>query len=133
MSRSGMQTASTRTPLSVAALAACLLLSMVRAGPQQSAPGSGWKSVEDAMGRSGTMMGDVIRFGMPRKDLHVMVQGTAIRPGLALGSWAAFKKMDKDAMGMGDLVLTEEEIEPVMRKLQGGWDRNLRDPQPPDR
>jgi biotin operon repressor len=66
------------------------------------------------------VMGDVLRFGMPRKDLHVMVRGTAIKPGLALGSWAAFKKMDRDAMVMGDLVLTEDEIEPVMRKLQEG-------------
>jgi biotin operon repressor len=76
--------------------------------------------VEDAMGRSGTVVGDVIRFGMPRKDLDVMVEGTAIRPGLALGSWSAFKRMDKDAMVMGDLVLTEAEIKPVMRKLQEG-------------
>jgi biotin operon repressor len=81
---------------------------------------SAWKPVEDAMGRPGTMMGDVLRFGMPRKDLHVMVRGTAIKPGLALGSWAAFKKMGDQAMVMGDLVLTEDEIEPVMRKLQEG-------------
>ena len=79
-----------------------------------------WKPVEDAMGRPGTVMGEVLRFGMPRKDLHVMVGGTAIKPGLALGSWAAFTKMGKDAMVMGDLVLTEDEIEPVMRKLQDG-------------
>ncbi len=81
---------------------------------------SAWKPVEDAMGRPGTMMGDVLRFGMPRNDLHVMVRGTAIKPGLALGSWAAFKKMGDQAMVMGDLVLTEDEIELVMRKLQEG-------------
>src|ERR1700747_2622198 len=85
---------------------------------QQSA--SAWKPVEDAMGRPGTVMGGVLRFGMPRKDLHVMVRGTAIKPGLALGSWAAFKKMDHEAMVMGDLVMTEDEIEPVMRTLQEG-------------
>jgi len=79
-----------------------------------------WKPVEDAMGRPGTVIGEVLRFGMPRKDLHVMVRGTAIKAGLALGSWAAFTKMGKDAMVMGDLVLTEDEIEPVMRKLQEG-------------
>ena len=79
-----------------------------------------WKPVEDAMGRPGTVMGEVLRFGMPRKDLHVMVRGTAIKAGLALGSWAAFSKMGKDATVMGDLVLTEDEIEPVMRKLQEG-------------
>jgi biotin operon repressor len=121
MNRCGMQKDYTRNKLGVAALAACVLLSVVvRAEPQQNAPDGGWKSVEDAMGRSGTVMGGVIRFGMPRKDLHVMVRGTAIKPGLALGSWSAFQRMDKDAMVMGDLVLTEEEIEPVMRKLQEG-------------
>jgi uncharacterized protein DUF1259 len=79
-----------------------------------------WKPVETAMGRPGTMMGDVIRFGMPRKDLHVMVAGTAVKPGLALGSWVAFKSTEKGAMVMGDLVLTEDEVQPVMKKLQDG-------------
>jgi len=41
-----------------------------------------WKPVEDAMGRPGTVMGEVLRFGMPRKDLHVMVRGTAVKAGL---------------------------------------------------
>jgi hypothetical protein len=96
---------------------ALLLLLSGSAVAQQN---SAWKPVEDAMGRPGTMMGDVLRFGMPRKDLHVLVRGTAIKPGLALGSWAAFKNMGDQAMVMGDLVLTEDEIEPVMRKLQEG-------------
>ena len=94
-----------------------LISGAISAAAQQN---SNWKPVEDAMGRSGAVMGEVLRFGMPRKDLHVMVQGTAIKPGLALGSWAAFKKMGNDAMVMGDLVLTDDEIEPVMRKLQEG-------------
>jgi hypothetical protein len=79
-----------------------------------------WKQVEDAMGRPGQMMEDVIRFGMPRKDLHVTLNGVAIKPGLALGSWVAFKKAENGVMVMGDLVLTQEEVEPVMRKLQEG-------------
>lgn len=80
-----------------------------------------WKPVEAAMGRSGQIQsGDVIRFGMPRKDLHVMLDGVEIKPGLALGSWAAFKHDGGGAMVMGDLVLTEEEVEPVMMKLQEG-------------
>jgi len=57
---------------------------------------------------------------MPRKDLHVTLNGVAIKPGLALGSWVAFKKAENGAMVMGDLVLTQEEVEPVMRKLQEG-------------
>lgn len=84
---------------------------------QQTGPD--WKAVETAMGRTGqAQTGDVMRFGMPRKDLHVMVGGVAVKAGLALGSWAAFKQMGNSAMVMGDLVLTEEEVEPVMKKLQ---------------
>ena len=79
-----------------------------------------WRTVEDAMGRTGQVSGDVIRFGMPRKDLHVTLDGVEITPALALGSWAAFKKDGSAAMVMGDLVLTEGEIEPVMAKLQEG-------------
>jgi hypothetical protein len=80
---------------------------------------SEWKPVEDAMGRSGKLQpGDVFKFGMPRKDLQVTVNGVQVKPGLALGSWAAFKKMGEEAMVMGDLVLTTDEVEPVMLKLQ---------------
>jgi hypothetical protein len=82
---------------------------------------SPWKVVEDAMGRTGQMQaGDVIKFSMPRKDLHVVLDGIEIKPGLALGSWAAFKREGGKAMVMGDLVLTEDEVGPVMMKLQEG-------------
>ena len=80
---------------------------------------SAWKPVEDAMGRPGQMQpGEVIKFAMPRKDLHVTLNGVDIKAGLALGSWAAFKREGDQAMVMGDLVLTESELEPVMLKLQ---------------
>jgi hypothetical protein len=80
-----------------------------------------WKQVEAAMGRPGQMQpGDVIKFGMPRKDLHVVLDGVDIKAGLALGSWAAFKRDGSGALVMGDLVLTEDEVEPVMMKLQEG-------------
>ena len=82
---------------------------------------SNWKQVEEAMGRPGQILpGDVIRFGMPRKDLHVVLHSVEIKAGLALGSWAAFKQDSGGAMVMGDLVLTEDEVEPVMTKLQEG-------------
>jgi hypothetical protein len=80
-----------------------------------------WKQVEEAMGRPGQIQpGDVIKFGMPRKDLNVVLDNVTIKPGLALGSWAAFKRDSGGAMVMGDLVLTEDEVEPVMMKLQAG-------------
>jgi hypothetical protein len=81
-----------------------------------------WISVADVFGFPGDVLpGGVIRFNMPRKDLHVTVGGTEIKPGLALGGWAAFHYVGKnDAMVMGDLVLTEEEVAPVMKTLEDG-------------
>ena len=80
-----------------------------------------WKPVEEALGRTGKVQSDgSLRFGMPRKDLKVTVDGTPIKAGLALGSWAAFSSSGDNAMVMGDLVLTEDEVGPVMAKLQQG-------------
>jgi len=99
-----------------------LLTSFFGFGQTSTSPNTtNWKAVEDAMGRPGQIQpSDVIRFGMPRKDLHVSLGGVDIKPGLALGSWAAFKQDGGSAMVMGDLVLTEDEVEPVMVKLQEG-------------
>jgi hypothetical protein len=80
-----------------------------------------WKAVETALGRSGKLQPDgAFKFSMPRKDLKVTVGGTPIKPGLALGSWAAFSASGDNAMAMGDLVLTEDEVTPVMQKIQQG-------------
>src|SRR3954462_8465834 len=81
-----------------------------------------WQKVDAAMGRSAAVGGDVHRYGFPRSDLQVTVDGVAIRPALALGGWAAFQPMrGGDGMVMGDLVLLETEINPVMsRLLEGG-------------
>jgi hypothetical protein len=86
---------------------------------QQASSPDFWKPVEAALGRTGQIQpGDVFKFSMPRKDLTVVKDGVTVASGLALGSWAAFKKMGDQTMLMGDLVLTESEIEPVMLKLQ---------------
>ena len=102
-----------------------LLVSLPTTAPAQTtgATATGeWKTVEDVFGFPGANLpGGVIRFNMPRKDLHVTIAGTEIKPGLALGSWAAFHRVgDNDAMVMGDLVLTEDEVAPVMKALQDG-------------
>src|SRR6266568_6320425 len=76
-----------------------------------------WQKVDAAMGRGAAVGGDVHRYGFPRTDLQVTVDGVTIRPTLALGGWAAFKPMHGGAMVMGDLVLLETEINPVMAKL----------------
>ena len=96
-----------------------LVLVYVSAQQQPNPTASEWKPVEDALGRKGSMQpGDVFKFSMPRSDLKVTVAGTPVKAGLALGSWLAFKKAGNDAIVMGDLVLTESEVEPVMMKLQ---------------
>jgi Domain of Unknown Function (DUF1259) len=80
-----------------------------------------WGKVASALGKSGTEMpGGVYRVGLPRTDLHVTLDGVEIKPTLALGSWLAFRPEGNDAMVMGDLVLTETEIAPVMTKLAEG-------------
>lgn len=97
-----------------------LMLVLVAAIASAQSQGE-WKAVEDAMGRSGQPQPDgTLKFGMPRKDLTVTLDGVQIKPGLALGAWADFKGSGTNSMVMGDLVLTEAEVEPVMLKLQQG-------------
>ena len=80
-----------------------------------------WQKVDDAFGRKPAVSGDVHRYGFPRTDLNVTLDGVAIKPALALVGWVAFKPMHGEAMVMGDLVLLETEINPVMLKLiEGG-------------
>lgn len=80
-----------------------------------------WHKVDQALGKTGTdQPGGIHKFALPRTDLHVTVDGVAIKPALALGGWLAFEPMGGDAMVMGDLVMTEDEINPVMSKLLAG-------------
>jgi hypothetical protein len=77
-----------------------------------------WKAVDDAMGRQGQDQPDgAHRFNMPRSDLKVTANGVEIKPGFALGSWAAFQMMGNHSDVMGDLVLSDNEVGPVMQKL----------------
>src|SRR5947209_2455242 len=80
-----------------------------------------WQKVDDAFGRKPAVSDDVRRYGFPRTDLNVTLDGVPIKPALALGGWVAFKPAHGEAMIMGDLVLLETEINPVMLKLiEGG-------------
>ncbi len=77
-----------------------------------------WQAVDDAMGRQGQDQPDgAHRFAMPRSDLKVTANGVEIKAGFALGSWAAFQTMGNHSDVMGDLVLTDSEVGPVMQKL----------------
>src|SRR3569623_2136461 len=84
--------------------------------PAQAA--TDWDAVAQALGKKGTEMPEgIYRAGLPRSDLHVQLDGIELKAGFALGSWVAFSPMGQQTMVMGDLVLTEDEIEPVMKSL----------------
>ena len=104
------------------ALAALLLMMPARQQAQQPLAPIDWKQVDAGLGKSGTLQPDgAYKVGMPRGDLHVTAAGVALKPALALGSWVAFKQVsDTQAMLMGDLVLLEAEVGPVLAKLQEG-------------
>jgi hypothetical protein len=96
-------------------LAFCAMASI---GSAANAQEIDWKKVDEAIGRSAAVVsGDVHRYAFPRSDLNVTLDGVTIRPALALGGWTAFKPMHGGVMIMGDLVLLETEINPVMLKL----------------
>ena len=97
----------------IQALSALMLL---LTGPALAA--THWDAVGQALGKTGTEMpGGVYRIGLPRSDLNVTLDGVTLKPVLALGSWLAFQGTAGDAMVMGDLVLTQDEINPVMSSL----------------
>jgi hypothetical protein len=102
-------------------LAACgAVLSSVAVADAQ---GIDWGKIDGILGRTGAVGGAVHRYGFPRSDLQVTLDGVTIRPTLALGGWVAFQPMGNMAMVMGDLVLLQTEVNPVMAKLiEGGVD-----------
>jgi hypothetical protein len=101
-----------------------LSLSLLIATPQQQPPAAGGldvSAIDRALGRTGQMQdGGVYRVSAPRSDLHVTVNGIAIKPGLALGSWMAFKRSETSTVAHGDLVLLGAEVNSVISALQAG-------------
>ncbi len=99
-------------------LIGCLILAVAGVA---GAAGPDWKAVEQALGKPGQLQaGDVFRIGMPRTDLAVTVKGVPVKPGFALGSYAAFAPVGDSAMVMGDLVLLDQEVPAVMSGLFAG-------------
>ncbi len=74
------------------------------------------KSLEQILGQKGTTQKDVVKFTFPRSDLKVKMGNVRVVPGLALTSWAGFKLMDEQSIVMGDLVLTNQEVQSVIKK-----------------
>lgn len=102
---------------------AFLIASLAVAAPISAAEPD-WQAVAKALGKEGAVQGGgVYRIGLPRSDLKVTLDGVDIKPGLALGGWLAFMPVGNEAMVMGDLVLTGDEVSPVMKKfLESGID-----------
>ncbi|MBS1841522.1 MAG: DUF1259 domain-containing protein [Acidobacteria bacterium] len=96
----------------------CLILVCLFVPLAARSQGLNTSTIDHALGRSGQKAGEVYRVGFPRTDLHVTVQGVPVKAGLALGSWAAFSGTDENATVMGDLVLLDSEVNPVMEKLR---------------
>ena len=93
-------------------------ISGIALGTAAGAADIDWNKVDQALGKAGTNQpGGVHKYGLPRTDLKITVDGVAIKPALALGSWLGFIPMGSGAMFMGDLVLTENEVSPVMKRL----------------
>ena len=100
-----------------AALAIACAIQLTSISPAV-ADGLNTTGIDTALGRAGqTLPGDVYKVGFPRTDLHVVVDGVELKPGLALGSYAVFKQYGKSTLMMGDLVLLASEVEPVMQSL----------------
>jgi Domain of Unknown Function (DUF1259) len=99
-------------------LIACgLIISTAAAADAQ---GIDWSKIDATFGRTAAVSGEIHRYGFPRTDLQVTLDGVTIRPAFALGGWIAFEPMRDTAMVMGDLVLLQTEVNPVMAKLLEG-------------
>lgn len=96
--------------------AAIIAAFMLVAGNLQ-AQQNDWSGIENIFGKKGTVQGNVFKITFPRSDLKVKVGDFAVAPGLALTSWIGFMKMGNETMMMGDLVMLENEVSPVISKL----------------
>jgi hypothetical protein len=108
-----------------AALASITALSLASVSSAQTSPADSARqraAIEQILGRTGAAQpGGVVKFSFARSDLKVVADGVTLKPAFALGGWVAFKKTGSgQTMAMGDLVLTEDEVSPVMLSLQKG-------------
>src|SRR5260370_35400615 len=77
-----------------------------------------YQAVLKELGRSGDYKANVLKVNVPRNDLHMVISGVATPTPFGFGGWVALTKGDEanDVM-MGDLVLLQEEVNPVMSAL----------------
>jgi hypothetical protein len=96
-------------------------LMLVGASPvyaQGNAPQLNLRGVANAMGKEGDLTGEMYKVSFPRSDLSVKAGNVEIKPALALVNWAACIKSGSFAVTYGDLVLLDDEVNPVISKLE---------------
>ena len=89
----------------------------------QNVPGD-YQSVLTSLGKQGDFKDDVLKINIPRSDVRVTIDGIATPTPFGFGGWLAMTKgsSGEDVM-MGDLVLLEDEVNPVMSALlENGFD-----------
>ncbi len=85
--------------------------------PAQDVP-KDYQEVLTLLGRSGDYKANVLKVNVPRSDLHVVISGVPTPTPFGFGGWVALTKGDEgDDVMMGDLVLLQEEVNPVMSAL----------------
>src|SRR5215468_11238092 len=100
--------------------AAIFILGIMALAPQtsraQGIAGLDTAGIEQASGLKGQIIAEekVFKIGKPRADVKIQVDQWAMPPFMGLGSWAAFTPAHGGAMMMGDTVLFEDEVNPVM-------------------
>src|SRR5688500_968775 len=95
------------------ALAAFLVAPVLAAMPSATLDTGKIEELTGAKGALSEKEG-VFKVSVPRSDLSVTAGGVKLTPPMGLTSWAAFKKAGKHTVVMGDLVLLEDQVNPVM-------------------
>ncbi len=81
-------------------------------------PPADYQAVIKELGRSGDYKANVLKVNVPRNDLHVTIAGQSTPTPFGFGGWVAMTKGDGGMeVLMGDLVLTQDEVNPVMSAL----------------
>src|SRR2546422_174020 len=98
------------------AFAVSLAVSVAAQTAPKAGSGLDTASIEQLTGAKGKLdeKEGVFKVSVPRSDLTIIAAGVHLTPPMGLTTWAAFKRHGKDTMVMGDMVLAEDQVNPVM-------------------